>query len=152
MKKARIVTMTLCIAAAAIISSCLNIAGGIGMTITDRSDLGIPLLISSAFLIAGTVTACCKRVWLPIIFNIIGTVCYIYTVSQIYAIPNSVSPKLETEPLAERHLLTVIVTVLLFALAVLNYFDETNVEKRNKKRRLKAEKEERRLSDDEKII
>lgn len=123
------------------------------MTLTYRADLGIPLIVSSIFLIAGTVTACCKKVWLPVIFNIIGTACCIYTVSQIYAIPNSaVSPKLETEPLAERHLFTVIVTVLLFTLAVLNYFEETNVEKRDKKRRLKAEKENRKLSDDEKII
>ncbi len=149
MKKFRLVTMILCIAASAIISLFLNVAGGIGMTLTDRADLGVPLLISSLFLAAGTVIACFKKVWLPIIFNIIGTVCYIYTVSQIYAIPNSSSqPKLRTEALAERHLLTVIVTVLLFTLAVLNFFDEENTEKRNKKRRLK----DRKLSDNEKIV
>ncbi len=141
--------MILCIAAAAIISLFLNVAGGIGMSITDRADLGIPLIISSLFLIAGTVIACFKKVWLPIIFNIIGTICYIYTVSQIYAIPNSSSqPKLQTEALAERHLMTVIVTVLLFTLAILNFFDEENTEKRNKKRRLKN----RKLSDNEKIV
>ncbi len=151
MKKFRFITMILCIAAAAIICLFLNVAGGIGMTITDRADLGIPLLISSVFLITGTVIVCFKKVWLPIIFNIIGTVFYIYTVSQIYAIPNSsAQPKLKTEALAERHLLTVIVTILLFTLAVLNFFDEENTEKRNKKRRLKAEN--RQLSDDEKIV
>lgn len=122
------------------------------MAITDRTDLGIPLILSSAFLIAGTVIACFKKVWLPVIFNIIGTVSYIYTVSKIYAIPNSVIPKLDTEPLAERHLLTVIVTVLLFALAVFNFFDKSNAEKRDKKRRLKEEKENRKLSDSEKIV
>ena len=158
MKKARNVTVVLCIAAAAVISLFLNCAGGFALAfmVESSSDVfykcGIALLVSSAFLIAGTVVACFKKVWIPLIFNVIGTACYIYAVSEIYAIPNTMRPKTDTEPLAERHLFTVIVTLLLFALTVLNYLDEKNVSKRNEKRRLKAEKLAKKLSDDEKIV
>lgn len=158
MKKARTVTVILCIAAAAVISLCLNSAGGFAFAfmVESVSDIfrkcGTALLISSVFLIAGTVIACFKKVWVPLIFNIIGTAFYIYAVSGIYSIPNTLRPKTDTEPLAERHLLTVIVTVLLFALTVFNYLDEKNVSKRNEKRRLKAENLSKKLSDDEKIV
>lgn len=158
MKKARTVTVVLCIAAVAIISLFMNSAGGFALAflVESSSDIfrkcGIALLISSAFLIAGTVVACFKKVWIPLIFNIIGTACYIYTVSGIYSIPNTLRPKTDTEPLAERHLMTVIVTLLLFMLTVFNYLDEKNVSKRNEKRRLKAEQLTKKLSDDEKLI
>lgn len=158
MKKARTVTVVLCIAAVAIISLFMNSAGGFALAflVESSSDIfrkcGIALLVSSAFLIAGTVVACFKKVWIPLIFNIIGTACYIYTVSEIYSIPNTLRPKTDTEPLAERHLMTVIVTLLLFTLTVFNYFDEKNVSKRNEKRRLKAEQLTKKLSDDEKLI
>lgn len=158
MKKARTASLVLCIIAAAIISLCMNLAGGFALAfmVESSSDIfrkcGTALMVSSAFLIAGTVVACFKRVWVPLVLNIIGTACYIYTVSEIYAIPNSLRPKTDTEPLAERHLLTVIVTVLLFALTVFNYLDEKNVKKRNEKRRLKEEALNKKLSDDEKLL
>lgn len=158
MKKARTVTAVLCIAAAAVISLFINSVAGFALAfmVKSSSDVfykcGIALLASSVFLIAGTVVACFKKVWIPLVLNIIGTACYIYTVSEIYAIPNSMRPKTDTEPLAERHLFTVIVTLLLFALTVFNYLDEKNAAKRNEKRRLKAEKIGKKLSDDEKII
>lgn len=158
MKKARTVTVVLCIAATAVISLCINTAGGFAFAflVESSSDIfrkcGIALMVSSAFLIAGTVVACFKRVWVPLVLNIIGTACYIYTVSEIYAIPNTLRPKTNTEPLAERHLLTVIVTVLLFALTVFNYLDEKNVKKRSEKRRLKEEALNKKLSDDEKLL
>lgn len=158
MKKARTVTAVLCIAAVVIISLFINSAGGFALAflVESSSDIfrkcGTALLVSSAFLIAGTVAACFKKVWIPLVLNIIGTACYIYTVSEIYAIPNSMRPKTDTEPLAERHLFTVIVTLLLFALTVFNYLDEKNVSKRNEKRRRKAEKLGQKLSDDEKLI
>lgn len=158
MKKARTVTLVMCIAAAAVISLFINSVGGFALAfmVESSSDIfykcGIALLASSAFLIAGTVIACFKKVWIPLIFNAVGTACYIYTVSEIYAIPNTMRPKTDTEPLAERHLFTVIVTLLLFALTVFNYLDEKNASKRNEKRRLKAEKLGKKLSDDEKLI
>lgn len=158
MKKARTASLVLCIIAVVIISLCMNLAGGYALAfmVESSSDIfrkcGIALMVSSAFLIAGTVVACFKRVWVPLALNIIGTACYIYTVSEIYAIPNTLRPKTDTEPLAERHLLTVIVTVLLFALTVFNYLDEKNVQKRSKKRRLKEEALTKKLSDDEKLL
>ncbi|MDE5993670.1 MAG: hypothetical protein K2G87_11545 [Oscillospiraceae bacterium] len=158
MKKARTASLVLCIIAVAIISLFINTAGGFALAfmVESSSDIfrkcGIALMVSSAFLIAGTVVACFKKVWIPLVLNIIGTACYIYTVSKIYAIPNSLRPKTDTEPLAERHLLTVIVTILLFALTVFNFLDEKNVKKRSEKRRLKEEALTRKLSDDEKLL
>ena len=158
MKTARIITLILCSAAAAIISGFINIMGGIGFCFfvktTDETyaNCGVCLFISSAFLIFGAITACFKKVWIPFIANIIGSAFYIYTVSRIYAIPNTLIAKTTTEPLAERHLLTVIVTVLLFALTVFNYFDEKNADKRNVKRKEKQDKLNRTLTDEEKII
>lgn len=158
MKKARIITMILCIAAALVFSGYFNILGGIALSFVVESEkqdyfnFGMCLLVSSAFLMSGTVIACFKKVWLPVIFNVIGTLFYIYTVSGIYAIPNELVPKQQTEPLAERHLFTVIVTVLLFAFAVFNFFDAENVCKRDRKRRLKEETENRELSDSEKLV
>ena len=158
MKNARIITLLLCVSATAIMSGFINIMGGIGIcfftetTNTTYINCGKCLFISSAFLILGTTLACLKKVWIPLAANIIGSAFYIYTVSQIYAIPNTLIAKTDTEPLAERHLLTVIVTILLFALIVFNYFDEKNVNKRSIKRKKKQDKLNRKLTDEEKII
>lgn len=158
MKKARIVTLVLCIAAAAVFSGFINIMGGIALTVyvESASDIfrncGICLWISSAFLIAATVLAAFQKVWLPAVFNIIGTSFYIYMVKTFYEIPDEIISKADTEPFAERHLLTVIVTVLLAILIFLNYFSEKNVEKRSKKRTEKHNKNDRPLKDNEKIL
>ena len=155
MKKARITTIILCITSAVIISGYINIVGGIAIIVKNYEKygkLGIALLISSLFMISGTILAAFEKVWLPAVFNIIGTVSYIYTVSGIYAIPNTLIPKTDTEPLAERHLLTVIVTVLLAVLTFLNFFSEKNTDKRAKKRKEKFDRENRKLKDSEKII
>lgn len=151
--------MILCIGAAFVISGVLNIMSGIAFTVTDYSNsinnyssCGTALFISSAFLIAGTVLAAFERVLLPALFDVVGTAFYIYTVKTIYAIPNSEIPKISTEPLAEKQLFTIIVTVLLAVLAFLNYFSEKNSSKREKKRRDKFNRENRRLTDSEKIL
>lgn len=159
MKKARIVTLVLCIAAAAVFSGAVNIMGGIAILIQDFSNsaadfsfCGTALLISSAFLIAAVVLAAFQKVWLPAVLDIIGTGFYIYTVKTFYEIPNELIPKENTEPFAERHLLTVIVTVLIAVLVFLNYFSEKNTEKRSKKLAAKLDKNNRRLEDNEKIL
>ena len=159
MKKARITTLTLCIIAAAVISGFINILNGIAFLITDYSNsvndysaCGIYMLASSGFLIAAVVIAAFEKVWIPTLFNIIGTYCYIYTVKTIYSIPNTEIPKELTEPLAERNLFTVIVTVLLAVLLFLNYFSEKNTDKRAKKHQVKHDKENRNLKDSEKIV
>lgn len=159
MKKARNVTLALCIAATAVFSGFNNIMGGIAVLIQDFSNsavdysfCGTALLISSAFLILGTVLAAFQRVWIPAVLDIIGTGFYIYTVKTFYSIPNELIPKENTEPFAERHLMTVFVTILLAVLIFLNYFSEKNTEKRNKKRTAKHEKNNRKLTDSEKIL
>lgn len=158
MKKARITVLVLCIAAAVVISGFINIMGGIGFAFLVESadtayrDCGICLFFSSAFLILGVILAAFERVWLPAAFDIIGTVFYIITVKIIYAIPNTLHPKTVTEPLAERHLMTVIVTVLLAVLIFLNYFSEKNTAKREKRKAEKYRRENRSLDEHEKIL
>lgn len=158
MKKARITVLALCIAAAAVISGFINIMGGIAFAFmvesadTTYRDCGICLFFSSAFLILGVILAAFEKIWLPAAFDIIGTVFYIITVKMIYAIPNTLRPKTVTEPLAERHLMTVIVTVLLAVLIFLNYFSEKNTAKREKRKAEKYLKENRSLDESEKIL
>lgn len=158
MKKARITVLVLCIAAAAAISGFINIMGGIGFAFmvesadTTYRDCGICLFFSSAFLILGVILAAFEKIWLPAAFDIIGTVFYIITVKIIYAIPNTLRPKTVTEPLAERHLMTVIVTVLLAVLIFLNYFSEKNTAKREKRKAEKYRRENRGLDEGEKIL
>lgn len=155
MEKARKISLALCIAAAAIFSGYINIFGGISIIVVNYEKygkIGIALLISSLFLIAGIVIAAFQRVWIPAVFNIIGTASYIYSVSKLYDIPNSLIPKTATEPLAERHLLTVIVTVLLASLTFFNFFSEKNVQKRQKRRSQKDSEQNRALTDSEKIL
>ncbi len=160
MKKARILTLVLCIAATAVFSGFYNIMGAIAILIQDYTEsavgdysfCGTALLISSAFLITATVLAAFQKVWLPALFNVIGTGFYIYTVKTFYSIPNELIPKENTQPFAERHLMTVFVTVLLAILIFLNYFPDKNVEKRNKKFAEKQNKNNRKLIDDAKIL
>lgn len=158
MKKARTAVLVLCICAAAVISGFINIVGGIAFAFRVESadvtyrNCGICLFISSAFLISGVILAAFEKVWIPAAFDVIGTAFYIFTVKMIYDIPNTLRPKIVTEPLAERHLMTAAVTVLLAVLVFLNYFTEKNSAKREKKRRDKYDRENRGLEDSEKIL
>lgn len=162
MNKARNIILVLTIAATIIICGLLNISAGYAfcclMDVESQKNIdlfnsmGTGLLLSSLFLISATVIAFFKKVWITLIMNIIGSAFYIYTVSKLYAIPNSSLPKDVTEPLAERHLLTIIVTLLLITLAIINYFDESNVKKRLNVKKKKIEQNERKLTDDEKIL
>ena len=162
MKAARNITLILTIAAVVIICGFVNVSAGYAFCCLIEVDsqeyidmfnsMGTALIFSSLFLIASAVIAFFKKVWFPLIFNIIGSGFYIYTVSEIYAIPNSAIAKSKTEFLAERHLLTVIVTLLLLALIILNYFDEKNVQKRIKAQKQKTEHSEKALTSEEKIL
>ena len=162
MKTVRYIILFLTITATVIICGFMNISAGYAfcclMEVENHENIilfnsmGIGLLLSSLFLITATVIAFFKKILLPLVFNILGSICYIYTVSKLYAIPSSSLPKNITEPLAERHLLTVIVTLLLITLIILNYFDDANISRRNKLKALKIEHNNRKLSDDEKIL
>lgn len=162
MKTARNIVLVLTIIATLIISGFINISAGYAFCYLIEVDtqkyidlftsMGNGLFLSSLFLITATVIAFFKKVWIPFILNIIGSGFYISTVSKLYDIPNTQLPETVTEPLAERHLLTIIVTVLLIALVILNYFDETNVIKRNDAKKKQKEQNERKLTDEEKIL
>lgn len=162
MKTARNIVLFFSIATAIIICGFVNLSAGYAFCclievesqeyINLFNSMGIGLLFSSLFLIAAVVIAIFKKIAIPFIFNIIGSGFYIYTVSKLYAIPNTELPETVTEPLAERHLLTVIVTLLLTALVILNFFDESNVAKRINVKRRKVKQNERNLTSDEKIL
>lgn len=162
MKTARNIVLTLTIATTLIICGFMNISAGYAFCCLIEVDnqkyidlfnsMGTGLLLSSLFLITATVVAFFKKTWIPLIMNFIGSGFYIYTVSKLYSIPNTELPETVTEPLAERHLMTVIVTLLLIALIILNYFDETNVAERMKVQNKQREQNERKLTDKEKIL
>lgn len=162
MKTAQNIVLILTIAATIIICGFMNISAGYAfcclMDVESQeyidlfNSMGTGLLLSSLFLIASTIIAFFKKIYIPLILNIIGSAFYIYTVSKLYAIPNSSLSKNITEPLAERHLLTVVVTLLLIALVIFNYFDKVNIEKRSKNKKKKIEQNERKLTDEEKIL
>lgn len=162
MKTARNIFLTLTVAATLIICGFMNISAGYAFCCLIEVDsqeyidlfnsMGTGLFLSSFFLITAVVIVFFKKVWLPLILNFIGSGFYIYTVSKLYGIPNTALPETVTEPLAERHLLTIIVTLLLIALVILNYFDESNITKRMKINNKQKEQNERKLTDEEKIL
>ncbi len=162
MKAARTTILVFTIISAAIICGFINISAGYAfcclMEVENQKNIdlfnsmGNGLLLSSLFLILSTIIAALKKVWLSLILNIFGSGCYIYTVAKLYAIPNTALAKEITEPLAERHLSTVIVSLLLIALSILNYFDETNLSKRINNKYKKDNQKNRNLTDDEKIL
>ena len=161
MNTARNIIIVLTVAAVVIICGLLNNSAGYAFcclievenqqNIDLFNSMGTSLFLSSLFLIAAAVVALFKKVLIPLVLNIIGSSFYIYTVSELYAIPNTALEKSRTEFLAERHMLTIIVTLLLLALVILNYFDEKNVNKR-KKIKEKAAKSNRELTSEEKIL
>lgn len=162
MKKARNFILVLTIAAVIIICGFVNVSAGYAFCclievesqeyIDLFNSMGSCLLLSSLFLSASAVVAIFKKVWIPLVLNIIGSAFYIYTVSEIYAIPNSALEKSRTEFLAERHLITVVVTLLLFALIIFNFLDEKNANKRKLKKDKKTAQINRELTSEETIL
>ncbi len=161
MNTARNIIVILTITAVVIICGFLNLTAGYAFcclievenpkNINLFHSMGISLLLSSLFLTISTIVALLKKILISLIFNIIGSAFYIYTVSELYAIPHTALEKSRTEFLAERHMLTVIVTLLLFALIIFNYFDEKNVNRR-KLIKEKAVQKNRELTSEEKIL
>ncbi len=161
MNTLRNITVVLTIAAVIIICGFINISAGYAFcclievenqeNIDLFNSMGTSLFVSSVLLITATIIALFKKVWLPLIMNIIGSIFYIYTVSELYAIPSTALDKSKTEFLAERHLITVIVTLLLLALCIFNFFDEKNVNKRSQLKQ-KSVKDNRELTSEEKIL
>lgn len=162
MKTARNFILVLTIAAVIIICGFVNVSAGYAFCFLIEvesqeyidlfNSMGSCLLLSSLFLFASAVVAIFKKVWIPLVLNIIGSAFYIYTVSEIYAIPNSALEKSRTEFLAERHLITVVVTLLLFALIIFNFLDEKNVNKRKLKKDKKTAQTNRELTSEETIL
>lgn len=152
MKTARIVTLILTIAAAAICCLGLNLMGGFAFIANGYEKCGYALFFSSALLSAAVILGCFKKVILPVILDIFGSAGYIYTLSVLNAIPNTKIPKASTEALMANHYPTIIVTVLIILLAVFNFMQEDAVEKRRKAKAAKTAAENRSLNDNERIL
>lgn len=118
----------------------------------DYNKCGIALFISTVFLVAALILIKFKKTIIPLIFTIVGTGSYIYTLAVISAIPNTKIPKENTEVLLAKHYPTIAVTVLLILLVFFNFFSEEAVQKRLKRKNKKLAERERSLNEDEKII
>lgn len=118
----------------------------------DYDKCGIALFISTVFLVAALILIKFKKTIIPLIFTIVGTGSYIYTLAVISAIPNTKIPKENTEVLLAKHYPTITVTVLLILLIFFNFFSEEAVQKRLERKNKKLAERERSLNEDEKII
>ncbi|GEM_PF-2700828 len=127
--------------------------GGYALIVNNYETAGTFLIVSSAILIPiAILTIICKISIISCLFNIIGTGCYLYTISVLNNIPNAVIPKESTQALLNNHLPTISVTILIFLLAFINYMSDEKVNERNARKKLKAESENRELAESEKIV
>lgn len=152
MKKAGKITLILAIVAEVICCFGLNLMGGYAFIINGYEKCGYALFASTVLLAAALVVATFKKVVIPLLLNIGGSLCYIYTIAVLAAIPNTKIPKESTEALMAKHFPTIIVTVLLVLLVFFNFMDEDAVRRRREKRNAAKAAENRRLDEHEKII
>lgn len=152
LKIARKITLILTIAAEVICCLGLNLMGGYAFVINGYEKCGYALFASTALLAAALIAAALKKVVIPLLLDIGGSLCYIYTIAVLSAIPNTKIPKESTEALMAKHFPTVIVTVLLVLLVFFNFMDEDAVCRREEKRKAAKNAENRSLEENEKII
>lgn len=152
-KKAR--TIVLILSGVLVLICCLgiNIMGGFAFLNYENYALcGYALFISSALLIIAFIAAAYKKVIIPIIFNLTGTIAYAYTLAFLSAIPNTKIPKESIDLLLSKHYPTIAVTVLLALLTFFNFMSEEAVQKRSEKKQAKKAAENRQLNDNERIV
>jgi hypothetical protein len=148
LKIARRILLVLSCLSGVIFNLAVNAAGAIGFIMNGYEPVGAALFISIPLLIVAFILCVKKFSVLPAIFNIIGSGFYLYSIAAVYAIPNDVVKKIYTEKLAENHLPSVIFSILLLALCVINFLLPENAAKRMMRKRVT----ERALNDDEKIM
>lgn len=158
MDKLRKIMLVFSVPAFAVCCLYLNLLGGIGILLNadkNYSACGVSLLISvAAFAISLTAAFFRKGVFniISLLFNIAGTICYIYPLGILNGIPNERIPKADIEVLTSRIYPSVIVTVFLAVVIFADFFSYDRSVKRMEKRQKRLKEKSRALTDEEKII
>ncbi len=152
MKKLRFITIILCSISAIIFCGIINIMGGFGLYFNTYEQCGVALFISSSALLIGTFLAIFGKTLFPIILNIIGSFSYIYVLAYLTSAAEKSSASENLQNILNNHYPTIIVTVLLFALIFMNFFTDKNIARRNARKADKKLKNERELTENEKIL
>ena len=151
----RKVSLVLGCIAFAICCLFLNLLGGIAIYSNNYQNAGVSLMISVGVLLAALIFAFFRKgIWnlLSLVFNIAGTLLYIYPIGVLNAIPNSSVPRSSIEVFTSRIYPAVIVTILLLTAVFADYFSYDRAAERAKKKSEKLSERNRSLTDDEKIV
>ncbi|MGN0666601.1 MAG: hypothetical protein ACI4KF_08765 [Huintestinicola sp.] len=155
MDRFRKIMLGISIAAWLVCCLFLNGLGAAGFIMSDYDKCGIALIISTVLLLAAVILSFSKKTLQTVIsaiLNAVGTAFFIYPISVMNAIPNTLIPKESTEKLAGRIYPAVIVTIAVAAVLITSFLDPVNAEKRAARRKAKYDAVHRKLKDDEKII
>lgn len=133
----------------------LNLLGGIALYTNNYQNAGMSLIISVGVLLAALVFAFFRKGitnLLSLIFNIAGTLLYIYPIAVLNGIPNSTVPRSSIELFTSRIYPAVSVTILLLTVIFADFFSYDRLTERERKKSEKLRERQRGLTDDEKII
>ena len=142
-------------AAFAICCLFLDLFGGIAIYTNNYQSAGLRLILSVVMLLIALIAAFFRKGafnLISVIFNIAGTVLYIYPIAVLNGIPNHVVPRSSIEIFTSRIYPTIIVTILLLTAVFADFFSYDRMAEREKKRREREKEKHRSLTDDEKII
>ena len=151
----RKVSLVLSCAAFAVCCLFLNLLGGAALYYNNYENAGISLMISVAVLLAALIFAFFRKGifnLLSLIFNIAGTLLYIYPIAVLNGIPNAAVPRSSVEILTSRIYPAVSVTILLLTVIFADFFSYDRMTERAKKKSEKLKERQRSLTDDEKIV
>lgn len=155
MELLRKVCLVLGCAAFAVCCLYLNLLGGIAIYANNYQNAGISLIISVGALLAALVFSFFRKGifnLLSLIFNLAGTLLYIYPITVLNSIPDYAVPRTSIELFTSRIYPAVSVTIILLTVIFADYFSYDRSAKRAEKRREKLKERSRSLTDDEKII
>lgn len=142
-------------AAFAVCCLFLNLLGGIALYTNNYQNAGMSLIISVGVLLSALVFAFFRKGitnLLSLIFNIAGTLLYIYPIAVLNGIPNSTVPRSSIELFTSRIYPAVSVTILLLTVIFADFFSYDRSAERARKKNEKLRERQRGLTDDEKII
>lgn len=151
----RKVMLVLSAAAFAVCELFLNLMGGIAFIMNNYENCGISLIIAVAAFAIALISAFFRKPAaniISIVFNIIGTVFYIYPLGILNGIPNAKIPRESIEVLTSRIYPSVLVTVFLAMVIFADFFSYERSAKRAENRQRRIAEKQRALTDDERII
>lgn len=151
----RKISLGLCCAAFAVCGLFMNLVGGLGMYVNNYKKAGLCLMLSTAALLISIVAAFFRKTpanIISVIFNIAGTLLYVYPIGILNGIPNNVVSAESIEKFTSRIYPSVIVTVLLGAAVFADFFSYDRISARSAKKEKKKAERSRALKDSEKIV